>query len=331
MQHTVSVNAHALPIVKYMIANADRLRLKVDKLGNGCTIIDAGIDAVGGLEAGRLIAEVCMGGLGTVTLTHSATFSRWPLTVNVHSTNPVIACLGSQYAGWSLSHGEGKNAFYALGSGPARALATKVKDGNEEPVEELYKELGYRDHSNETAIVMEVDKVPPVEVIEKIAKACKVDASGVHVILTPTSSLAGGMQVVGRVLEVALHKAHSLHFPLGNIIDGTGTAPVPPPHPNFVKAMGRTNDAILFGGTVHLFVKGSDEAAETLANELPSSVSRDYGRPFAEVFKDYKYDFFKIDPMLFSPASVIVTAVESGRSFHAGKLDEALLERSFGE
>jgi methenyltetrahydromethanopterin cyclohydrolase len=286
---------------------------------------------VGGLEAGRLIAEVCMGGLGTVTLTHSATFSRWPLTVNVHSTNPVIACLGSQYAGWSLSHGEGKNAFYALGSGPARALATKVKDGNEEPVEELYKELGYRDHSNETAIVMEVDKVPPVEVIEKIAKACKVDASGVHVILTPTSSLAGGMQVVGRVLEVALHKAHSLHFPLGNIIDGTGTAPVPPPHPNFVKAMGRTNDAILFGGTVHLFVKGSDEAAETLANELPSSVSRDYGRPFAEVFKDYKYDFFKIDPMLFSPASVIVTAVESGRSFHAGKLDEALLERSFGE
>lgn len=331
MQHTVSVNAHALPIVKYMIANADRLRLKVDKLGNGCTVIDAGIDAVGGLEAGRLIAEICMGGLGTVTLTHSATFGRWPLTVNVHSTNPVIACLGSQYAGWSLSHGEGKNAFYALGSGPARALATKVKDGNEEPVEELYKELGYRDHSSETAIVMEVDKVPPVEVIEKIAKACKVDTSGVNVILTPTSSLAGGMQVVGRVLEVALHKAHSLHFPLGNIIDGTGTAPVPPPHPNFVKAMGRTNDAILFGGTVHLFVKGSDEAAETLANELPSSVSRDYGRPFAEVFKDYKYDFFKVDPMLFSPASVIVTAVESGHSFHAGKLDEALLERSFGE
>jgi methenyltetrahydromethanopterin cyclohydrolase len=178
---------------------------------------------------------------------------------------------------------------------------------------------------------MEVDKVPPVEVIEKIAKACKVDASGVNVILTPTSSLAGGMQVVGRVLEVALHKAHSLHFPLENIIDGAGTAPVPPPHPNFVKAMGRTNDAILFGGTVHLFVRGSDEAAETLANELPSSVSRDYGRPFAEVFKDYKYDFFKVDPMLFSPASVIVTAVESGRSFHAGKLDEALLERSFGE
>ena len=33
--------------------------------------------------------------------------------------------------------------------------------------------------------------------------------------------------------------------------------------------------------------------------------------------------------MLFSPARVIVTAVESGHSFHAGALDEALLDRSF--
>jgi methenyltetrahydromethanopterin cyclohydrolase len=331
MQHRVSVNAHSQPIVKYLIAYADKLRLHVDRLANGCTVVDAGIQAPGGLEAGRLIGEICMGGLGTVTFTHTNAFPRWPLTVHVHTSNPVIACLGSQYAGWSLSHGEGKGAFYALGSGPARAMATKIKDGKEEPVEDLYKELGYRDESSETAIVMEVDKVPPIEVTDKIARACKLDPSHLTVILTPTSSLAGGVQVVARVLEVALHKAHALHFPLANIVDGTGCAPVPPPHPNFIKAMGRTNDAILFGGRVHLFVKGSDEAAETLANELPSSVSRDYGKPFAEIFKEYKYDFFKIDAMLFSPASVIVTAVDSGRSFHAGEVDETLLERSFGD
>ena len=108
------------------------------------------------------------------------------------------------------------------------------------------------------------------------------------------------------------------------------SAPGPPPHPNFVQAMGRTNDAILFGGTVHLFVKGGDEAAENLANELPSSVSKDYGRPFANVFKDYGYDFFKVDAMLFSPAKVIVTNIDTGNSFHAGQLDEELLEKSFG-
>ncbi|MGZ8908168.1 MAG: methenyltetrahydromethanopterin cyclohydrolase, partial [Methylobacter sp.] len=150
------------------------------------------------------------------------------------------------------------------------------------------------------------------------------------IIVTPTSSLAGGVQVVARVLEVAMHKAHALHFPLENIIDGSGSAPICPPHPNFVKAMGRTNDAILFAGQVHIFVNGSDEAAEKLAKELPSSTSKDYGKPFADIFKQYEYDFFKIDAMLFSPASVIVTAVESGKSFRAGKLDNALLDQSFG-
>ncbi len=330
MTKTVSVNAHALRIVNQLIAHADKLRLGIGTFANGARLIDAGIEAQGSLEAGRLIGEICMGGLGTVTLSQGGPFSRWPTMVHVHSTNPVIACLGSQYAGWSLSHGEGKGAFYALGSGPARALAVKVREGQDVPVEELYKELEYRDVSDETVIVLEVDKIPPVELIDKVAKACRLDPSKVNVILTPTSSLAGGMQVVSRVLEVALHKAHSLHFPLENIIDGIASAPVPPPHPKFVQAMGRTNDAILFGGTVHLFVKGEDEAAKKLANELPSSVSNDYGKPFAQVFKDYSYDFFKVDAMLFSPAKVIVTNLATGNTFHAGQLDEALLEKSFG-
>jgi len=280
----------------------------------------------GGLEAGRIIAEICLGGMGTVTLSHSPYATNWPLTVNVHTGNPVLGCLGSQYAGWSLSH----EKYYALGSGPARALATKLKEGKEESVEELYKELDYRDRFDSTVLVIENDAIPPLEIVERVASACKVDPSKLTLIVTPTSSLAGGLQVVARVLEVAMHKAHALHFPLENIIDGSGSAPVCPPHPNFVKAMGRTNDAILFAGQVHLFVKGSDEAAEKLARELPSSTSKDYGKPFADIFKQYEYDFFKIDAMLFSPASVIVTAVESGKSFRAGKLDNALLDQSFG-
>lgn len=316
-----SVNRLSRPLVEALLQNADKFRIEVKRLDNGCTIADAGIEAVGGIEAGRVIAEICLGGLGTVTLTHNPYTCRWPLTVNVHTSNPVIGCLGSQYAGWSLSHGKGKDAFYALGSGPARALCVKEK---------LFEELGYMDSASEACLIMEVDKLPPLELIEKIADACKVKASALTIILTPTSSLAGSMQVVARVLEVAMHKTHELHFPLEDVIDGFGSAPLCPPAPDFMQAMGRTNDAILFAGQVHLFVKGDDEAAKNLANELPSSTSRDYGKPFAEVFKEYDYDFFKIDPMLFSPASVIVTAVESGRSFHAGKLDEALLDQSFG-
>lgn len=326
MEHTASVNKHAHVLVKQLLESADKLRLGIVQLDNGCTIIDAGIHAPGGLEAGRIIAEICMGGLGTVSIQHSPYTDNWPLSVSVYSSNPVLSCLGSQYAGWSLSH----DKYYALGSGPARALATKLKEGQREPVEELYKELAYRDESDNAVLVIENDAIPPLEIIEKIVAACQIDAAQLTIIVTPTSSLAGGVQVVSRVLEVAMHKAHALHFPLENIIDGSGSAPICPPHPKFVKAMGRTNDAILFAGLVHLFVKGDDASAEKLANQLPSSTSKDYGKPFAEIFKQYEYDFFKIDAMLFSPASVIVTAVESGNSFRAGKLDNDLLNQSFG-
>lgn len=326
MQYQASVNKLSQPLVQDLIANADKYRVGVEVLENGCTLIDAGINALGGLEAGRIVAEICLGGMGTVTLSHSPYTANFPLSVNVHSTNPVLACLGSQYAGWSLSH----EKYYALGSGPARAMATKVKEGAIEPVEELYKELDYRDNHDSTVLVIENDALPPLAIVEKVAKACNVSPDKLTIIVTPTSSLAGGVQVVARVLEVAMHKAHALHFPLENIIDGSGSAPVCPPHPKFVKAMGRTNDAILFAGQVHIFVKGSDEDAEKLAKALPSSTSKDYGKPFADIFKQYEYDFFKIDAMLFSPASVIVTAVESGNSFRAGKLDNDLLNLSFG-
>ena len=127
-----------------------------------------------------------------------------------------------------------------------------------------------------------------------------------------------------------MHKAHTLHFPLERIVDGMGAAPLPPPHPDFVTAMGRTNDAIIFGGRVQLFVTGSAAEARDLADAMPAVRSRDYGRPFAEVFRAVKGDFYAIDPMLFSPAEVIVTAVESGESFRAGRIDAALLDASFG-
>jgi methenyltetrahydromethanopterin cyclohydrolase len=93
--------------------------------------------------------------------------------------------------------------------------------------------------------------------------------------------------------------------------------------------MGRTNDAIIYAGRVHLFVTGPAPDARELALRLPSAGSRDYGRPFAEIFTGFKGDFYAIDPMLFSPAEAIVTAVDSGESFRAGHIDLSLLDASF--
>ena len=312
-----SVNALTNPLVEQLLSNAKELRLGVERSVNGATIIDAGIDYDGGLEAGRLIAEICMGGLGHVSLQTSTTFSHWPWMLSVHSNNPILSCLGSQYAGWSLAH----EKFFSLGSGPGRALAGR---------EDLFKELGYKDQSNSACLVLESDKAPPIEVIEKVSRDTGVSIENLTFILTPTRSLAGTVQIVARVLEVAMHKIHTLHFPLDHVVDGRASAPVPPPSPDFLTGMGRTNDAILFGGHAHLFVKGSDDAAVALAKALPSNSSRDFGRPFAEVFKSVNMDFYKIDPMLFSPAAVTVTALESGNTFTGGALDAALIDQSFG-
>ena len=316
-----SVNAACQPLVEYLVTNAQALQVDISTLSNGARIIDAGINCNGGLEAGRLIGEICMGGLGTVTLGSSSGFDNWPWSVNVHAKTPVLSCLGSQYAGWSLSHKSEENKFFALGSGPGRALAAK---------EELMKEFGYQDQADATCIVLEVDSFPPIEIAEKVAKDCGVATDKLTFILTPTSSLAGVMQIAARVLEVAMHKAHALHFPLEKIVDGYGVTPVAPPGGDFMTGMGRTNDAILYGGMVQLFVDCTDDEAKELANELPSNNSSDYGRPFAEIFKSYEYDFFKIDPMLFSPAKVTVTNTTTGNSYTAGELNSSMLSASFG-
>lgn len=312
-----SVNARAGILVDDLAANAQALRVSVTTGAAGERCIDLGSNVPGGLEAGRRLGEICMGGLGTVTLTSSSGLERWPLGVVVHSSNPVVACLGSQYAGWTITDDSG---FFALGSGPARALSR---------VEELYKELGYIDHHNKGALVIEGDKAPPPGVATKVAEACGIKTSDLTVLYAPTGSLAGTVQIAARVLEVALHKAHALHFDLGNIVDGYGVAPIAPPIPDFVKAMGRTNDAIIYGGRIHLFVKGPDADAKKLAEGLPSSSSSAYGKPFADIFAEVQGDFYKIDPMLFSPAQVTVSNVETGSSFHAGKIAPEIVDASF--
>ena len=312
-----SVNALAGVLVDDLVVRSDSLRCAVSTGEAGERRIDLGANVPGGLEAGRRLGEICMGGLGTVSLTSASGLERWPLGVVVHSSNPVVACLGSQYAGWTITD---DNGFFALGSGPARALSR---------VEDLYAELCYADQHYTGTLVIEGDNAPPSAVAEKVASACNIKPSDLSVLYAPTGSLAGTVQIAARVLEVALHKAHSLHFDLNNIVDGYGVAPIAPPIPDFVKAMGRTNDAIIYGGRIQLFVRGSDAEAEKLANALPSNTCSIYGKPFAEIFASVGGDFYKIDASLFSPAVVTVSNLDTGTSFQAGRLAPDIVDASF--
>lgn len=312
-----SIGERSRPLVEALIADAAALGLRAERAPSGAMLVDAGIACRGGIEAGRRIAEICMGGLGRVALTGGSGLSHWPTLVSVTAAHPVLACLASQYAGWSLSAG----AYHAMASGPGRASARR---------EELFAALDYADAAETACFVLEVGGMPPPAVLERMAEACGLAQDRLTVICTPTQSLAGTVQIVARVLEVALHKAHAIGFDLAAVVDGVGSAPLPPPAPSFRTAMGRTNDAILYGGRVHLFVSGAEDEAADLARRLPGAGSRDYGRPFREVFEAHGGDFYKIDPLLFSPAEATVTALGTGRSFFAGRVDEAMIDRSFG-
>ncbi len=316
----LSVNQLSAPLLASLLQQAQALQVGVSQHKLGCTVVDAGIAHPGSLEAGRLIAEICLGGLASVQLQTDERFDppmlAWPTAIKVTSEHPVLACLASQYAGWALSH----DKFFSMGSGPARALAQR---------EALFAELAYKDAAPSTCIVLETDRMPPDQVIAKIVHDTQVPAANLTVILTPTTSIAGVVQIVARVLEVVLHKAHTLHFPLTDIVSGSGVAVLPPLAKDFMTAMGRTNDAILFGGSVNLLVDGDDAAAQQLASNLPSSASKDYGLPFAQVFKAANMDFYKIDPMLFSPAKVSISNRQTGTVFDAGQLNASLLTQSF--
>jgi methenyltetrahydromethanopterin cyclohydrolase len=315
-----SVNALSERFAARLVDDAARLRVAISRTPDGVVIADAGVEAAGGIEAGVLIARLCMGGLGRVAVRMSLDANPlWPSMIEVHTSSPVLACLGSQYAGWSLSATKeqtGGKKFFSLGSGPARALAGK---------EPLFDELGYRDRHDRGALVLEVDRLPPQIVIDKILRDCGLAPERLTLVVTPTHSVAGTVQVVARVVEVALHKAHVLGVDLKEIVEGSGSAPLPPPAPDAIQAMGRTNDAILYGGRVHLTVRG-DAVAQRLAAELPSSNARDYGRPFADIFTSFNYDFYQIDPALFAPAEVWISSLESGATYHGGAIDMALLD-----
>jgi methenyltetrahydromethanopterin cyclohydrolase len=318
---SLSVNTLARPLVERLLAQAEALSIGVRFDARGVCHVDAGLAARGSVQAGLLIGEICLGGLGRVALRSDDSAAGWPTWLEVTSAQPVLACLGSQYAGWSLAASKeetGGRKFFSLGSGPARALAGKEK---------LFEELAYKDQADSGVLVLEVDREVPDFVIDKVLRDCGLQPAQLTLIVTPTTSLAGTTQVVARVLDVALHKSHELGFRLADVVEGVGAAPLPAPSPDGVQAMGRTNDAILYGGRVHLSVRGDDAAARDLAHKLPSHNASEFGRSFADLFKDAGYDFYKIDPALFAPAEVWVSNLDSGNTWHAGAVDMPLLRR----
>lgn len=315
----LALNERAWAIADRLAAEADMHRVAVRRLDGGARVIDAGVEAPGGFSAGLALAEICMGGLGHVRYAPVTIGGEAWAGVEVWTDHPAVSCMASQYAGWAIQVGK----YVAMGSGPLRAQARVEK--------ELFAKLAYGERAERGVLVLETRNPPTDEVAAWVGQKAGLDPAQLTFVVAPTASLAGGVQIAARILETGLHKMDTVGFDLTKVVSGIGTAPLPPVAKSDLRAIGRTNDCILYGGQARYTVRADDAELAELAAKLPASASKDYGTPFYEIFKRYDGDFYKIDPLLFSPAEVWLTSVTSGRTFHAGRLNPEVLRASLLE
>ncbi len=311
------LNRVAYALVEKMVEQADVLRVRVDEQPDRARLIDCGIEAPGGLEAGRRLAEISTAGLAEISFVPASPELWQGPAVQLRTDHPIEACMATQYAGWPVA-GKG---YFAMGSGPMRAAAAR---------EDLYVKLGHQEVTEHAVGVLESSKLPPTEVCHQLAAECGVDRQELTLLVAPTASIAGSIQVVARSVETALHKLFQLGFDLRRVKSGIGTAPLPPVAASDLTGMGRTNDAILYGGEVTLYVRGDDESLRAVGAKVPSSTSGDYGQPFLRIFEQNDRDFYKIDPHLFSPAVITLVNMDSGNSFRYGHTVPRVIHESFG-
>ena len=232
----VSVNEYGLDVFEEMMDNADELQVDILELDNGTTIIDAGVEVEGGFEAGLYVARICMADLADIRF---STFDLGKFAVpalELTTDHPVIACMASQYAGWRIK----VKKFFGMGSGPARALSLNPR--------ELYEKIEYEDDASEAVLVLESSAIPDEEVADKIAEDCKVDTADLYIVVVPTASIAGSVQISARGIETGIHKFDSLGFDINTIKHAHGIIPVSPVVGSDVECMGSTNDCIIYCG-----------------------------------------------------------------------------------
>ncbi len=311
-----ALNLRSANLLDSLTEQSDELRIEHRKISDHFSVWDFGIGTEGGLAAGLVLSRICLADLAGVSLTTSELAGLdWP-TIAVQTDQPVPACLYSQYAGWSVS----VNKFFGMGSGPMRAAASP---------EPLFEEFEFREQSEHLVGVLETDSLPTSEVFEYLAEKHG-SSPRITLAVAPTASQAGNVQIVARSVETALHKLHEVGFDVNRVRSGLGTAPLPPVATDFLTGLGRTNDAILYGGRVTLWVTGDDDSIQEIGPQVPASSSNDYGRPFRDIFKAADHDFYKIDPLLFSPAEIVFQNLDTGHVFRFGQTNDEVLQTSFG-
>ena len=288
----LNLNEKSLKIVEEIIRRKDELNVKFYELKNGTKVLDFN-DAT--IEAGILYSLVTLGGLAKINISFKNFFGINCLVLEETINNPVIACLASQKAGWNIK----VDNFQALGSGPARILSRKPK--------KTFEKINYKEESNIGVICLETSKTPNEKVSEYISNSCKINPENLYILFARTNSLTGIIQIMARVVEQALFKMELLNIDFSSIYSAYGIVPIPIELKDEFSTMIACNDALIYGSIVYLFSR-----KEINGERIPSSSSKFFGKSFKEIYEKAGYDFYKIDPEIFSPAIIYLNGKKYG-------------------
>jgi methenyltetrahydromethanopterin cyclohydrolase len=237
--------------------------------------------------------------------------------VELATDHPALALLCSQKAGWELAL-EGEDdapGFDGLGAGPARALVGQESE---------FQAVGYYDEFDLTVLTVESIDLPDDGVARHVADLAGVEPSGVFLPTFATGSTVGSVTMAARAAELAVFRLFELGYDPTDVLTVSGSAPVAPVSYDEGVAMGRTNDALAYGGEVYLQVRTDSDVFD----EVPSTASDEYGTPFEAIFEAADWDFYEVPGSIFAPAQVTVDVVD-GPTHVVGETNEELLAESF--
>lgn len=313
----VSVNKEALKVVNQFLADPEYFNVKVEKLPCGATVIDTGVEVASGYLTGLKLIEIAMGGLGTATLTFMDYDGLMLPTVVVTTDYPAISLLGSQLAGWTVK----AEGFHGFGSGPARALALKPK--------RVFEKIKYKDQYDSAVLLLETEMKPTNEAALEVSKMCNVKPENLYLVLTTSNTLAGSVQVSGRVVETGLYRLDFLGFDPLKVVYAVGFAPVMPPHPDPNVSVSREEDALIYGGSSQYIVDfENEEKLKEFSVKAPATTWPEYGKTSYEALKAVNFDWSKLDPSFFAIGAVTIVNRRTGKVLASGKIYPEMIKKS---
>ncbi|UOY09876.1 methenyltetrahydromethanopterin cyclohydrolase [Methanonatronarchaeum sp. AMET6-2] len=297
----MNVNETTISIIEEMIAWSEETNIKVKEIGDA-VLLDC---SEGGYDAGALYSMACQGGLATTGFTETEVGDyTLPATQN-YTDNPLTACIDCQKASVNLGG--------AIASGPAKLLLGECNTHRTE-------------NSDYAVIALETNQTPTKEEINEFASRCGVQNKCLYIITAPTNSQVGAIQISARAIETALFKLDRLDYDLSKIKNAFSVTPIPPTAETQEEAMGRTNDAIIYGGKVHL----TTEEYDPIFEKIPSNQSKNYGKSMIEAYMDADREFHKIDQDFFAPAEITVNSLDDGKLRKHGEINTNKMIDSFG-